>query len=629
MSDSNPKKNINNPIDLEKLFYDQNIDIQGILKNRESSRKKITSYSLETYQGEFGYDQKKHLINRSLLGRSNKDLLNLETLNLEQAIDEVFKQEEVPSEPVYDFYLLEGGSKESIIQWQIEKGVPNEYVKWVNEGDPFLNYNITLQPGKYRDSMYAWILKQFANQSTSIHWKLCLFLYQLIPVHEGLVGGAKWYHEYFMKLFEYSYGNYKDLIRNVTTDFGMLKYLNLDYSKKENPDENYARELLELYTVGKEGGAKFSENDVKEISKLLTGWHCGSDSWEYFERQGLSQEEQFDGYFRDGPLFSWFDPQNHDTSDKQLSSYFNNNIIKGREGEDGKKELDDLIDILFDNEDTSRYISRRIYQFFVNPIIDSDIEEKIIKPLSEVFRNSNFNIAETTKVLLKSDHFFDPINYNSIIKSPLEFTLSIFKELHLKYVQNPTAYEPGGGGFQIHPALDNPITKDYFIYNHLNDQIRNTGFDIAFPPSVSGWKPFYQKPIYDMFWINTHTLKKRGEIEFLVGQFNVYLRGLGGGGNGTDVIQCDLYEYISSINDFKNIDSFIVGITKRFLNSSIDQETFNLLKNSILNDKSENYWTFLIEDYERTSGKLEYDTLKNRIRSVLLKIFQLEEMHTY
>ena len=354
----------NKTLDLEKLFYEQNIDFKGLVKFKSSSRKNLSSYSLEPYQGEFGYDQKKHLINRALLGRSNKDLINLETLNLEQAIDEVFKQEEVPSEPVYDFYLLEEGSKESIIQWQIEKGVPNEYAKWANEGDPFLNYNITLQPGKFRESMYAWILKQFANQSTSIHWKLCLFLYQLIPVHEGLVGGAKWYHEYFMKLFEYSYGNYKDLIYDVTTDFGMLKYLNLDYSKKENPDENYARELLELYTVGKEGGVKFSENDVKEISKLLTGWHCGSDSWEYFERQGLSQEEQSDGYFRDGPLFSWFDPQNHDTSDKQLSSYFNNNIIKGREGEDGKKELDDLIDILFDNEDTSRYISRRIYKNF-------------------------------------------------------------------------------------------------------------------------------------------------------------------------------------------------------------------------------------------------------------------------
>jgi len=622
-------KNIEESLDLEKLFYEQNIDIDWLLKNKTSSRKKISSYSLEPYQGEFGYSQKKHLLNRALLGRSNKDLLKLEGLNLDQAIDQIFKKEKLPSEPTYDFFYINSGSKEEIIEYQIDKGVPKRYSKWVNNGDPYININITLQPGKATFSVRAWLLKQFATQSTSIHWRICFFLFQLIPVHDGAVGGAKWLYEYYMKLFEYSYGNYKDLIFKITTDFGMLRYLNLTLSKKENPDENYARELLELYTVGKEGGAKFSESDVKEISKLLTGWHCGSDSWLFFERQGLTQEEQFDGYFADGPLFSWFDSQNHDASDKQLSSYFDNKVIRGREGDDGKEELDDLLTIIFENKDTSKYIARRIYQFFVNPIVDQDIEEKIIIPLSEVFKNSNFNVAETIKVLLKSDHFFDPINYNSIIKSPLEFYLSIFKELHLKYVQNPTAYEPGGGGFQIHYALANPLSKDYFIYYQLNGYLEQSGLNFTFPPSVSGWKPYYQKPIYDMFWINTHTMKKRGEIDFLVGQFHVYLQGLSGGGNGTDVIQCDLYDYISSIENFKYITPFIEGLSKRFLNSAISKETYEILKESILDGKSESYWTNLIEDFERTRNKYEYDTLKNRIRSVILKIFQLEEMHTY
>lgn len=618
-----------NSIDLEKLFYEQNIDLEGLLKNKASSRKKITSYSLEPYRGDFGYAQKKHLLNRALIGRSNKDLSNIEGLDLDQAIDQIFKKEDLPPEPAYDFFYINGGSKEDILKYQKEKA-PEKYTKWVNKGESYSNINFELIPGKAVFSMRAWLLKQFATQSTSIHWRICFFLYQLIPVHDNAIpGGAKWLHEYYMKLFKYSYGNYKDLIHEVTTDFGMLKYLNLTLSKKENPDENYARELLELYTVGKEDGAKFSESDVKEISKLLTGWHTGSDSLLYFQRQGFSESEQFDDvYFADGPLFSWFDPQNHDASDKQLSSYFDNKIIQGREGEEGKKELDDLLTIIFDNEDTSKYIARRIYQFFVNPLVDNETEEKIIIPLSQVFKNSNFNVAETVKVLLKSEHFFDPINYNSIIKSPLEFYLSIFKELHLKYVQNPTAFEPGGGGFQIHYALADPLAKDYFIYYHLNSYLEQSGLNFTFPPSVSGWKPYYQKPIYDMFWINTYTIKKRGEIDFLVGQFHVYLQGLGGG-DGSDVIQCDLYDYISSIKNFKYINPFIEGLTKRFLNSDVDEETFNVLKESILDGKSESYWTSLIEDYERTRNKPEYDTLKNRIRGVLLKIFQLEEMHTY
>ena len=623
------RPNQEKPIDLEKLFYNQKIDFSEVIKNREISRKGTSSYSLEPFNGEFGYSQKKHLLNRSLIGYSNDHLKALDDMNLKQAIELIFSKEDEPNEPTYDFYYI--ADKESIINGQISKGVPEKYAKWVENGEPYQHINYTLmESAQSRLGMNAWLLKNFANQDNSIHWRLTLFIFTIIPVYEGLGGGSKFTYEYFLKLFNHSYASYKDLIYQITTDFGMLRYLNLDFSKKENPDENFARELLELYTVGKEGGAKFSESDVKEISKILTGWHCGADSWLYFERKGLTRDEQSDQYFSDGPLFSWFDSENHDSSDKQLSQYFNNQIIKGKEGEDGKNELNDLLNVIFQNEDTSKYISRRIYQFFVNPIIDDQIEEKIISPLSKIFIDTNYNIAETTKVLLSSKHFFDSSNYNSMIKSPLEFFMSIFKELHLKNVKNPTAYEPGGGGFDIHYALKDLKSKDFFIYRQLYDHIQQSGYDITFPPSVSGWKPYYQKPIFDMFWINTYTIKKRAQLTgFIIGEFHVYLRGIGGGGNGSSVIKSDIYEYISAIEDFKNIDSFLNGICNRFLNSEVGDETKNLLKNSILNEKNDLYWKQLIEDYELKRSRNEYDSLKNRVKPLLHKIFQLEEINTF
>jgi uncharacterized protein (DUF1800 family) len=622
------RPNQEKPIDLEKLFYNQKIDFSEVIKNREISRKGTSSYSLEPFNGEFGYSQKKHLLNRSLIGYSHDHLKKLDDMDLNKAIERLFNLEDKPNEPTYDFYYL--SDKQNIIEDQIKKGVPDRYAKWVENGEPYQYINYTLmEAAKSRFSMNAWLLKNFANQNTSIHWRLTLFIFTIIPVWEGIAGGSKFSYEYFLKLFNHSFASYKDLIYEITTDFGMLRYLNLDFSKKENPDENFARELLELYTVGKEGGAKFSESDVKEISKILTGWHCGSDSWLYYERKGLTRDEQVDQYFSDGPLFSWFDSENHDSSDKQLSQYFNNKTIKGREGEDGRYELEDLIEVIFENKDTSKYISRRIYQFFINPIINDEIEERIIAPLSEIFIESNYNIGETAKVLLSSEHFFDSLNYNSIIKSPLEFFMSIFKELHLKNVQNPTAYEPGGGGVAIHYALKDPKSKDYFIYNQLFKHIQQSGYDITAPPSVSGWKPYYQKPIFDMFWINTYTLKKRAQLTgYLIGEFHVYLEGLGRG-DGSAVIRCDLYEYISDIEDFKNIDSFINGICNRFLNSDPGGETKSLLKNSILNEKSELYWTQLIEDYELSGSRPDYISLSNRVKSLFQKIFQLEEINTF
>ena len=133
-----------------------------------------------------------------------------------------------------------------------------------------------------------------------------------------------------------------------------------------------------------------------------------------------------------------------------------------------------------------------------------------------------------------------------------------------------------------------------------------------------------------MFWINTYTIKKRAQLTgFIIGEFHVYLRGIGGGGNGSDVIKCDIYEYISAIEDFKNIDSFLNGICNRFLNSEVGDETKNLLKNSILNEKNDLYWKQLIEDYELKRSRNEYDSLKNRVKPLLHKIFQLEEINTF
>lgn len=608
-------------LDLEKLFYDQKLNIQHLVDVRNNDSKKIKNYSLSPYTGPFGDIQKNHLLNRTLIGKSSNDLKKIKDLTIDQVIDKIFQEEQTPKNPTYDFYHI--NDKDSVKQQQIERGVPDKYLKFVDNGNEYLHLNYQLLSIRYTsDNVSAWRLKNILNQNTSIHWKLWLFLHTLIPVNQYAVGKGKAMYEYTMKLFNHAFSNYKTLIYNITTDWGMLHFLNLTLSKKENPDENFARELLELYTVGKEGGSKFSENDVREVSKILTGWHAANGG-EY--EQSISMDE----IYKDGPFYSWFDPNNHDSSDKKLSSYFNNDIVLGREGEDGKLELNDLLDIIFNNNDTSKYISRRIYQFFVNPIITNEIEEKIITPLSKVFIDSNFSISETLKVLVRSEHFFDSNNYNSMIKSPLDFFSSIFKELHLKYVQSPTAYEPGGGGFQLHYALQDPNSKDFYIYSQFQNYLVQTGFDLSFPPSVSGWKPYYQKPIYDMFWINSFTLKKRAQLsQNMVGEFHVYMKGLNTS-PGTDVIQCDLYEYISSIYDFKNINSFVEGILKRFSNSNVGHETKEIIKKSILNDKSDHYWRDIIEDYERTNNKPEYDILEQKVKLVLSRVFQLEEINTF
>src|SRR5690606_12614383 len=109
-----------------------------------------------------------------------------------------------------------------------------------------------------------------------------------------------------------------------TVDVAMLIYLNGYLNTKTAPDENYARELLELFTLGKSEDSQYTEDDVKAAARILTGW-----------RINLSNGTSF------------FSEVVHDTNDKNFSSFFNNTTIQGKTGPSGKDETDELIDMIF------------------------------------------------------------------------------------------------------------------------------------------------------------------------------------------------------------------------------------------------------------------------------------------
>ena len=124
-------------------------------------------------------------------------------------------------------------------------------------------------------------------------------------------------------LFDSCFGSYKQFIYDITIDSSMLNYLNLALSQKDTPDENYAREVQELFTVGKRPFAQFSESDVREIARALVGWNHNYDALVFEE----GHEET-----------SYFQPWNHDTGDKHFSSFYSNTVIRGRAGEEGAEE---------------------------------------------------------------------------------------------------------------------------------------------------------------------------------------------------------------------------------------------------------------------------------------------------
>ena len=108
------------------------------------------------------------------------------------------------------------------------------------------------------------------SQPTSISWKFFLFLHNLTPVQS--FGGNKTIYAHLRLIFEGPFRSYKDFIYDLTMDPSMLEYLNLRLSRKETPDENYAREVQELFTVGKRPFSRYTEGDVQAAARLLVGW---------------------------------------------------------------------------------------------------------------------------------------------------------------------------------------------------------------------------------------------------------------------------------------------------------------------------------------------------------------------
>ena len=200
-------------------------------------------------------------------------------------------------------------------------------------------------------------------------------------------------------------GNFKTFVSEIGLTSAMLFYLDGAYNNGNNPNENYARELYELFTLGEGNG--YTEEDIVETARALTG---------YVERGEIGCE----------PVT--FNPARFDAGSK---------TIFGRTGNWG---YDDVIDILFEERpnEIARFICQKLYEFFVHPDSDDDAgnAQAIITGLANTFVANNFEIAPVLAQLFKSEHFFDDEAIGVIIKSPFDIYLGLLNETSFGYDDN-------------------------------------------------------------------------------------------------------------------------------------------------------------------------------------------------
>ncbi len=251
-------------------------------------------------------------------------------------------------------------------------------------------------------------------------------------------------------------GNYDKIAEDMTIDGAMLLYQSLYYSTGENPNENYMRELMELFTMGI---GNYTQGDIVQGSRVLTGWRTSP----YFLDPGKK------GYFN-----TYFEPKDHDIGAKT----FMGETIPARDSASNtedqvlNEEVRGLLNIMFTNraEAVSMFVCEKIYRYFVYSNPGSN-DSSAIESLAEVFRNSNFNLRSVYESLLTSEHFFDPLNFGVQIKTPPEFIVSFENQLNV-------------------------------TYSKATDSIFNLEQELYDPPNVGSWKAYRT-------WISTKTYPLR------------------------------------------------------------------------------------------------------------------------
>lgn len=285
-----------------------------------------------------------------------------------------------------------------------------------------------------RNLNLAWI-DEMVNSSAQLREKMAFFWHG----HFACRNLNIFYQQQLLDIIRrHALGNFRDMLHEVSKSAAMINFLNNNQNRKDHPNENFAREVMELFTLGR---GNYSEQDIKDAARAFTGW-------------GANVQGEF--------IFRRFQ---HDTGSKTVL------------GISGNLQGDEVLDILLEQKQTAKFITQKIYRFFVNEVPD----ENKIAGLADRFYQSNYEISTLIKEIFTSDWFYDQKNIGSIIKSPVELLVGIQRILPME-VQNK---------------------ETLLLLQRLLGQV------LFYPPNVAGWPG-------GKSWIDSSSLMMRMRIPMLI-----------------------------------------------------------------------------------------------------------------
>ena len=321
------------------------------------------------------------------------------------------------------------------------------------------------------DSAQAYWIFRMVNTSRPLEEKIALFWHGLFATGYTKLNQPKVILSQIDMFRRRGLGSFRDLLVEISKDPAMIFWLDNKDNHKDAVNENYGREILELFTMGV---GNYTEDDVRQSSRAFTGWNIHNSD---FHAVRTNQDSVWP-YGR----IDWqyeYRPEDHDNGEKQFL------------GQVGDHNGEDVIDIICRHPATARFIARHLYNFFVAdepqvPAWDTvpPRDPHAIETLAQAFVESGYNIRATLRVLFNSN-FFKESTFAKV-KSPVEMVVGTART---------------AGGFEFPNVVDIQLAL----------QPAQMGQQVLDPPSVEGWHTGVE-------WVNTASLVKR--VNFAVGQFS-------------------------------------------------------------------------------------------------------------
>ena len=269
--------------------------------------------------------------------------------------------------------------KKKILRNMLEiKGLPAQEIK----------DQIKVQQEKLTDLNFLWV-KNMASGESMLREKMTLFWHGHFAcrIRQPLLTQIQ-----NNVIRQNALGKFSDLLLAISKDPAMLQFLNNQQNRKNSPNENFAREVMELFTLGR---GNYTEKDVKEAARAFTGW-------------GSNPKGEF-----------IIRPNQHDDGEKTF------------QGKTGNFKGEDILKIILENPKTSTFICAKIYRYFVNENVDNQIVDKMAKR----FRSNDYDIADLMEYIFKSVWFYLPENIGTRIKSPVELLVGLQRNFGIEFQQ--------------------------------------------------------------------------------------------------------------------------------------------------------------------------------------------------